>query len=133
MPTADAQVLLININGHDRVGVTHSLMEVMSSARARILDIGQALIHDNLTLGILIEFTDEMRACPLLTDLLLRAHQLGVQIRFTAISQGEYETWVASQSKRRFMITVLGPEITAVHLSAVSGIIARHGMNIDLI
>lgn len=133
MPSSEAQVLLINITGHDKAGVTHSLMEVMSSAQARILDIGQALIHENLTLGILIEFTDEMRTCPLLTDLLLRAHQLGVQVRFTAISQEEYETWVASQSKRRFIVTVLGPQITAVHLSEVSGIIARHGMNIDLI
>ena len=115
------------------MGVTHSLMEVLSAAKARILDIGQALIHENLTLGILIEFTDEMRACPLLTDLLLRAHQLGVQIRFTAITPEEYETWVASQRKRRFIVTVLAPEITAVHLSAVSGIIARHGLNIDII
>lgn len=129
----DSRVLLINITGHDKLGVTHSLMEVMSSFGAQILDIGQALIHEALTLGILIKLTDEMKSSPMLTELLLKAHELGVQIRFTAISGDEYQSWVDGQSRRRFIITVLGPEITAVHLSAVSGIIAASGLNIDRI
>lgn len=129
----DSRVLLINITGHDKLGVTHSLMEVMSSFGAQILDIGQALIHEALTLGILIRLTDEMKSSPMLTELLLKAHELGVQIRFTAISGEEYQSWVDAQSRRRFIVTVLGPEITAVHLSAVSGIIAASGLNIDRI
>lgn len=133
LSSPNSQVLLMNITGHDRMGVTHALMQVMSSTRARILDIGQALIHENLTLGVLIELTDEMRACPLLTDLLLKAHELGVNIRFTAISAEEYEAWVTAQSKRRFIVTVLAQQITAVHLAAITGIIAQYGLNIDLI
>jgi phosphoserine phosphatase len=129
----DSRVLLINITGHDKLGVTHSLMEVMSSFGAQILDIGQALIHEALTLGILIHLTDEMKSSPMLTELLLKAHELGVQIRFTAISGDEYQSWVDAQSRRRFIITVLGPEITAIHLSAVSGIIAASRLNIDRI
>jgi hypothetical protein len=31
-----------------------------------------------------------------MTDLLLSAHELGVEVRFTAISRDEYEAWVAS-------------------------------------
>jgi phosphoserine phosphatase len=128
-----SRVLLISITGHDKLGVTHSLMQVMSAFGTRILDIGQALIHEALTLGVLIELTEEMKSSPLLTELLLKAHELGVQIRFTAISGEEYQAWVEAQRRRRFIITILGPEITAGHLSSVSGIIAASGLNIDRI
>ena len=84
--SSDSRVLLINITGHDKTGVTHSLKRVLAEFGARILDIGQAVIHDALTLGILVELTDDMRSCPVMTELLLRAHEVGVQVRFTAIS-----------------------------------------------
>ena len=34
-------------------------------------DIGQAVIHEALALGMLVELTDEMKSSTLLTDLLL--------------------------------------------------------------
>jgi phosphoserine phosphatase len=129
----DACVLLISISGHDKPGVTHSITDVLAHFRARILDIGQAVIHDALNLGILVELTDEMKSSPMMAELLLKAHDLGVQIRFSAISGDEYDAWVNSQSKKRFIITVLGREIDASHLTAVSGIVARGGLNIDRI
>jgi phosphoserine phosphatase len=130
---SESRVLLIDITGHDRAGVTHSLTSILATAGARILDIGQAVIHDALALGILVEMTEEMKSSPVLTELLLRAHELGVQIRFTAVSGDEYQAWVDKQSKRRFLITLLGPEITAAHVAEVSGIIASAGLNIDRI
>jgi len=130
---SEARVLLIDITGHDQAGVTHSLTSILAASGARILDIGQAVIHDALALGILVEMTDGMRSSPVLTELLLRAHELGVQIRFTAVSGEDYEEWVARQCQVRFLITVLGPEITAVHLAEVSGILANAGLNIDRI
>src|SRR5579885_389923 len=129
----ESGVLLIHITGHDRAGVTHSLTSILAGAGARILDIGQAVIHEALALGILIELTEEMRASSLLTDLLLKAHELGVQIHFTGISDEDYELWVASQTKSRFRITMLGPSITARHIAEVSGIVAHAGLNIDRI
>lgn len=131
--SSESRVLLINITGHDKTGVTHSLTRVLAEFNARILDIGQAVIHDALTLGILVELTDDMRSCPVMTELLLRAHEVGVQVRFTAISSEEYQAWVESQSKRRFLIALLGPDISGAHLAAVSGIVAGAGLNIDRI
>jgi phosphoserine phosphatase len=130
---SDSRVLLINITGHDKTGVTHSLTRVLAEFDARILDIGQAVIHDALTLGILVEMTEDMRSCPVMTELLLRAHEVGVQVRFTAISAEEYGQWVAGSGKRRFLIALLGPEISGAHLAAVSGIVAESGLNIDRI
>ena len=77
--------------------------------------------------------TPELAASPLLPGLLVRAHELDVQVRFTAIPAAEYSTWVAAQHCRRYLVTVLGREIDAGHLSAVSGLIARAGLNIDRI
>ncbi len=134
MPTsAGTQALLISITGHDKPGVTHSLTQILGASEARILDIGQAVIHDALNLGILVELTDEMKSSPLLTELLLKGHALGVQIRFTAITADEYQGWLDSQGKRRFVITLLGPSVTASHVADVSGIIASGGLNIDRI
>ena len=130
---ADSQVLLINISGHDRPGVTHSLTGILGRFGARILDVGQAVIHDALALGVLVEMTESMRSSAMLTELLLKAHSLGVQVRLTAVTADEYEEWVRGQSKRRFLITLLGPQITAGQLADASGIIARAGMNIDRI
>jgi phosphoserine phosphatase len=130
---SDSRVLLINITGHDKTGVTASLTRVLAEFGARILDIGQAVIHDHLTLGILIEMTEDMRSCPVMTELLLRAHDVGVQVRFTAISVEDYQHWVDTQKKQRFLIAVLGPEITGHHLAEVSGIVAKAGLNIDRI
>jgi len=134
MPTQpDTRVLHIDITGHDHPGVTRSLTAILARGNVRILDIGQAVIHDALALGMLVELTDEMMSSPLLTDLLLEAHRLGVQIRFTAVSGDEYEGWVRAQGKGRYIISVLGPALTASHLHAVSGVIADAGLNIDRI
>lgn len=134
MPTqSDSRVLHIDITGHDHPGVTHSLTGILARAGVRILDIGQAVIHDALALGLLVELTDALKSSTLLTDLLLEAHRLGVQIRFTAVSAADYDGWVQAQGKGRYIVSVLGRDLTASHLAAVSGVIAEAGLNIDRI
>ena len=46
--------MLINVSGQDKPGLTHSLMEILIEYNVGILDIGQAMIHDTLSLGILV-------------------------------------------------------------------------------
>ncbi|MBI5085481.1 MAG: phosphoserine phosphatase SerB [Acidobacteria bacterium] len=125
--------LLIHITGHDKPGLTHSLTSILARYKVRVLDIGQAVIHDALALGILVEMTEAMRSSALLTELLLAAHELGVQVKFSASTADEYEAWVSMQGKRRFIVTVLGPTIEASHIAAVSGVLAGQGLNIDRI
>ncbi len=130
---SQTRVLRIDITGPDHPGVTHALTAILAPRAVRVLDIGQAVIHDALALGMLVELTDEMRSSTLLTDLLLEAHRLGVQIRFTAVTEDEYDRWVHAQSKARYVISILGRSLTATHLQAVSGVIAGAGLNIDRI
>lgn len=49
----DSDIFLLNISGHDKPGLTSSLTAVLAEYDAKILDIGQANIHDTLSLGIL--------------------------------------------------------------------------------
>ncbi len=134
MPSlAHTRVLHIDITGHDAPGVTHALTEILGRSGARILDIGQAVIHDALALGMLVELTDAMKSSSLMTELLLKAHALGVRIHFRAITADEYDAWVRAQTKQRFLVSLLGPTLEAAPLAAASGLLSRAGLNIDRI
>jgi phosphoserine phosphatase len=125
--------LLIRVTGHDRPGLTHALTTILAQYDVRVLDIGQAVIHDGLAFGILIELREELRSSALLTDLLLESHRLGVEVKFSASTAEEYAGWVNAQARRRFIITLLGPAIGASHIAQVSGVLADAGLNIDRI
>ena len=125
--------LLIRVTGHDRPGLTHALTSILAEHDVRVLDIGQAVIHDGLAFGILIELREELRSSALLTDLLLESHRLGVEVKFSASTSEEYASWVNAQARRRFIITLLGPAIGASHIAQVSGVLAQAGLNIDRI
>lgn len=48
-------IFLLNISGQDKPGLTSALTGVLAQYGAKVLDIGQANIHDTLSLGILFE------------------------------------------------------------------------------
>lgn len=126
------ELILINISGHDRPGVTAALTGILARYNAMILDIGQADIHHSLSLGILIQTTSDVSG-DVLKDLLFKAYDLGVKIRFNPISREEYEAWVSRQGKNRWIITLLGRRLTARHVALVSEEVANQGLNIDSI
>ncbi len=125
-----AKLILIHISGDDKPGVTSALTQVLARYDAFILDIGQADIHDTLSLGILFK-TDEEKSGDILKDLLFKAYELDVNIRFTPVGEEEYENWVGMQGKNRYIITLLGRCITARQIGEVTRIIADQGLNID--
>ena len=51
----DREIILMNISGQDKPGLTSSLTSVLAEYGAKVLDIGQANIHDTLSLGIMFE------------------------------------------------------------------------------
>jgi len=125
------EIILINVAGHDRPGVTSKLTAILAQFDVNVLDIGQAVIHDTLSLGMLVEVPAAAEASPLLKDILFLCHELGLQVRFTPISGDSYEHWVAGQGKARHIITVLARKITAEHIARVSAIISEFHLNID--
>lgn len=130
--SSNIEVILINISGQDRPGVTSALTEILANYEADILDIGQADIHHTLSMGILFK-TDDDRSGLIMKDLLFKASELGVTIRFTPISISEYGDWVGRQGKNRYVITVLGRFISAKQIASVTHVIVKQGLNIDSI
>ena len=126
------ELILINISGDDRPGVTAALAEILSRHEAQILDIGQADIHHSLSLGILFRTTSE-RSGDIMKDLLFKCYELSVKIRFSPISIEDYESWVSRQGKNRWIITILGRQLKAKHIALVTDEIARQQLNIDSI
>lgn len=128
----DLELILINISGHDRPGVTSALTAILAKYNAAILDIGQADIHHTLSLGILFRTTSDVSG-DIMKDLLFKASELNVQIRFTPVSIADYEAWVARQGKNRWIITLLGRRLTARQIAAVTQEISDQNLNIDSI
>lgn len=128
----DIELILINLSGADRPGVTSALTEILSMHNADILDIGQSDIHHHLSLGILFRTTPE-KSGVIMKDLLFRCYEIGVSIHFTPISVEDYDAWVAREGKSRWIITILGRTLTARDIALVSAEIARQGLNIDSI
>lgn len=130
--SSNTELILIRITGEDRPGLTASVTEVLAKYDATILDIGQADIHNTLSLGIMF-MTEEQHSGFIMKELLFKASSLGVTIRFYPITTKEYEDWVSMQGKNRYILTLMGRKLSARQISAATRILAEQGMNIDAI
>ncbi|NCC99429.1 MAG: phosphoserine phosphatase SerB [Bacteroidia bacterium] len=128
-----SEIILINISGDDRPGVTASITEILGRYNAVILDIGQADIHHTLSLGILFKMDNDIHSGHILKEILFKCSELGVQVRFTPIPEERYNNWVGRQGKSRYVVTILGRVITAKQLSLVTKSILDQELNIDSI
>ena len=128
-----SKIILINISGGDRPGLTSSLAEILAAHHARVFDIGQAVVHETLALAMLIEVPGNDEFTPLKKDLIVKAHELELKIKFTPVGEESFSHWVQSQAKFRFVISVLGRIITSEQLAKISAAISTHGFNIDRI
>lgn len=131
-PSKKRELILINISGPDKAGVTAALTGILARYDATLLDIGQADIHHTLALGMLF-MTDSHNSGEILKELLFTTNDLKVQVQFQIISEEEYNHWVSRQGKDRYIITLLGRRVTARQVAEVSRIIAAQGLNIDTI
>lgn len=128
-----SDVVLINITGRDRKGLDAKFTGILSEYRVNILDIGQAVIHDHISLGILAEIPDSKDFSSIFKDMLFEGHNMGLTIDIKPIDSENYEKWVHAQGKERRIITLLGRTITAQQIASVAAIIADNQLNIDSI
>ena len=126
------ELILIRITGEDRPGLTAGIMSILAQHDADIMDIGQADIHKTLSLGLLIRVREE-NSGPLMKNVLFKAAELGVNVRFFPVSDDDYNAWVGRQGKNRYILTVLGRRLEARQIAAVTQVIAEQGFNIDSI
>ena len=122
-------IFLLNISGQDKPGLTSGLTSVLAEYGAKVLDIGQANIHETLSLGMLFEIQSGEKSSAVQKDLLFKAYELGITAKFTPISLDDYEHWVSLQGKDRYIITVLGEKLTAQQISEVAQAISEQNLN----
>ncbi len=127
------EVLLIKFSGADQKGLTAQITGVLAKYDVTILDIGQSVIHANLTWGILIQLPESIDSSAVVKDVLFKSHELGLHIEFEPVSIESYNQWVAEQGKPKHIITLLAHKLTAVHLARLSEVVTRHSLNIDRI
>jgi phosphoserine phosphatase len=133
MAIEDKEIILLKVSGQDKPGVTAGLTAVLANYNAIVLDIGQADIHETLSLGILFQIEAGSSAAPVLKDLLFKGYELGIKVKFVPISIDAYENWVTTQSKQRYIINILGEKLAAKQLAAVTKIMSDQQLNIDSI
>ena len=127
------EIILITISGPDRTGITAAVTDILGKYDATILDIAQSNLHHRLSLGIMFTVDDNSRSGDLLKEILFCSTQLGVEVRFTQITEDEYNAWVSRQGKSRYVVTLLGHRVTARQISRLTKELTARDLNIDSI
>ncbi|MFI7902729.1 phosphoserine phosphatase SerB [Acinetobacter baumannii] len=127
------EIILISFLGPDQPNQFTRLMQVLYVHSLQILDVGQAVIHNQLTLGIVVASENETATALAMKEILILAHDIGLTVRFKPISGAEYDQWVSEGGRTRYIVTALAPELTAAHLQAVTQIVSSQGFNIETV
>tara|TARA_B110001452_G_C15241245_1_gene429783 strand:- start:5324 stop:6535 length:1212 start_codon:yes stop_codon:yes gene_type:complete len=121
------------VSGEDQPGVTNAVTEALAEFGVTLLDIGQAVIHDQLNMGILVSVPENTNVDDVTSEVLQTLDRLNMQGLFLPISNERYENWVGLQGKSRHIVTLLARNLEASHLAAVTEVTAQQGLNIDKI
>lgn len=123
--------MLITLSGKDHPGVTAGLTAILAAHGVNVLDIGQAVIHSTLSMGMLVELPDGCAREAVVAAVEGQARAQGMQLRVDTVTVDSYAQWVEAQGRARYIITLLARKITADQLARVTEVVSRHGLNID--
>lgn len=123
--------ILIHFSGQDRPGLVAELTAVLASYNASVLDIGQAVVHETLSLGVMVEIPPEQSSFDIKNVLLEKSKALKLLVKFRVIAKADLDDWISSEGSDQFIVTILGRTIRATDLARISAIIADHGLNIE--
>ncbi len=126
-----SEIILINITGKDRKGLDAKFSSILAQYDVNVLDIGQSVIHEHISLGVLVEIPQESDFPALYKDMLYEGHIMGLSIEIQPVDHGRYESWVKAHGKERRKITLLGKKLTAHQIARVAAVIHENNLNID--
>lgn len=125
-----ANIILLNISGDDRIGLSSDFYSVISEVDVRILDIGQSVIHDQVSQGMMLQLPDDQDVEQTRLELKKHAKRLGLKIKIRNISPEAYDKWVGQQGAERYTLTLLTREVSAEEIARVTQVTAEQGLNI---
>ena len=124
------EIILISISGRDKPGLMAELMELIVDAGASVLDMGQAVIHDELALGILVQVPE---LGTLTDDITAQCHKVGSALRITLVENDNYELLSEGFGQSPLILTVLSQGRGGEPLKAVSNLTRLYDINIDTV
>jgi|TARA_R110000772_G_scaffold62187_3_gene139822 phosphoserine phosphatase len=124
-------IVLITLSGADKPGITAGVSGLLAEYAVNVLDIGQAVIHATLSMGLLLEIPTGAARKDIESALQVFAASQQLQLRWEQVTADSYGDWVAAQGRARYITTLLARKITADQLARVSAVFSRHGLGID--
>ncbi|MBA58861.1 MAG: phosphoserine phosphatase SerB [Gammaproteobacteria bacterium] len=122
-------LFLIRIFGDGGKSLTTRMSALLAEVEADILDIGQSVIHNNLSLAMLVYIPNQK------TDALLKIEEklatVSEKFVFARVSSERYEKWVEKQGAPRYVLTLLARKIRASHMAAVTELISTDNLKVD--
>ena len=94
-------LVLISIAGVDKPGITSAITGLLGQQDADILDIGQSVIHDHLSLGILVKIPFGFDALRIEIERALSPFEIDVS--YVSVSPQSYKNWVGLQGASRYL------------------------------
>lgn len=124
------RIFLLTISGENKPGMCTQITSVLADNDASILDIGQAVIHDTLSLGLLIGLTEAADIQEVTAAIERALSHCDIRIKTAEVSDQDYSGWVAGHGKPKHVITLIARTLSARSIAAVSDVLARHGLDI---
>ena len=124
-------ILLITISGDDQPGVTAGVTAILADYSVNVLDIGQAVIHATLSLGLLVELPENTVVNEVADAVRRFASERDLRVATSPVSPDSYGQWVEAQGMTRHIITLLARKITSDQIARVTSVISQHGLNIQ--
>ncbi|NCF45417.1 MAG: phosphoserine phosphatase SerB [Proteobacteria bacterium] len=122
--------MLVSISGEDEPGLMSALMGICVAHDVQLLDMGQAVIHDELALGLLLSAAnlDALSAA-----IEARCEHTGSALRIQRVDGADYRNWAKTIFASPLILTLLSSGATAEPLQAVSALTHAYNMNIDTV
>ena len=105
-------------------------MALCAEYQSDILDVGQSVIHDRLSIGLLVSVSSE-RVERLQQSLEVMCQSEGLSLDWEYVTEDRYTDWVNAQGQPRYIVTLLARRVSAEHIAALGAVVYRHGLNID--
>ena len=124
------KIYLLSISGENRPGMCTPITTVLAENDASVLDIGQAVIHDTLSLGILISLAEDKSIDEVTGTIKSALSHCDIRLKYAQIDDTDYSHWVRGHGKPKHVITLIARTLSARAIAAVSQILATHGLDI---
>jgi phosphoserine phosphatase len=130
-------IVLMKLSGKDSPGIMAEITQVLARYPVTLLDIGQAVIQQLLSVSIL--FKADSTQCDLKkmsVDLQSKTNELGLKLEFESIDPDSFSVSSKNHPSRRlkhYALTLLADTISARALHEVTQVLTELKVNIDFI